>query len=544
MTLTGPVVCVSTASLLCACTLAGAQPVDVDRLLKMKPVPGVEALLLSHATDGRVGRRWIGLLSHDDAAIRLSAARALGVTNVKASAPDLLRALSREQDVDVVAELTQAIAIVGSDEDVLQVHGHLHRIGDARASALLDGLAAARPALIARHLTTADPLRFNDVLVRAAYARLARTSPSGADQVDAALIALPDPVVLSGVIKGATAAHRTLAAPLVKAGVGLPPAGRLAAATYLATLYGNPVHVREALALDAAAAAAIDEGAEGVWTHEVVRRWLGASEVTGLAEVISTLPDVAWIKTTRPHVLAVLTMTEREAFVDRFKLSPVSGARLLTAQVGEPTADSPPASAIVLTDLPAVMLADVVRITACRPQPTTDEQFATVRYRADRRPAGLAWPAETWSPGCARAARAAVSMAYGTPPVAETERTPALVRLDPEFTACLADRQGPSGTTAAAASGDAAPMAPRKLKDVPPAYPDTAVRSRIQGIVDVEAQIERSGCVSEAKVVRSVHPLLDTAAVQAVSRWRHTSTTLNGEPVPLLMTVHVNFSLR
>lgn len=177
----------SAAALIAAAAFAAAQPADVDGLLALKPSPGVEALLLAHATDGRVGRRWIDLLTHDAAGIRLSAARALGATNVKGASGALLQALSRERDGTVVGEMLQAIAIVAPDDDVVQVHAHLDRIGDARAAALLDGLAAARPALIARHLLSAAPLRSRPEWVRPVYARLVRTSPASGDAVDAAL---------------------------------------------------------------------------------------------------------------------------------------------------------------------------------------------------------------------------------------------------------------------------------------------------------------------------------------------------------------------
>jgi protein TonB len=38
--------------------------------------------------------------------------------------------------------------------------------------------------------------------------------------------------------------------------------------------------------------------------------------------------------------------------------------------------------------------------------------------------------------------------------------------------------------------------------------------------------------------------LLDQAALDAVRQWRFTPTLLNGVPVPVIMTVTVNFSLR
>jgi protein TonB len=44
-------------------------------------------------------------------------------------------------------------------------------------------------------------------------------------------------------------------------------------------------------------------------------------------------------------------------------------------------------------------------------------------------------------------------------------------------------------------------------------------------------------------VLRSI-PLLDDAAMEAVRQWRFTPTMLNGQPVPVVMTVTVAFKLR
>jgi len=48
---------------------------------------------------------------------------------------------------------------------------------------------------------------------------------------------------------------------------------------------------------------------------------------------------------------------------------------------------------------------------------------------------------------------------------------------------------------------------------------------------------------SDAKVLRSI-PLLDAAALDAVRQWQFTPTTLNGQAVPVIMTVTVNFTLQ
>ncbi len=83
---------------------------------------------------------------------------------------------------------------------------------------------------------------------------------------------------------------------------------------------------------------------------------------------------------------------------------------------------------------------------------------------------------------------------------------------------------------------------PKKLKDVKPVYPDIAKQARVQGVVILECTISPAGKVSEVKVLRGI-PLLDQAAQEAVKQWVYTPTLLNGVPVPVIMTVTVNFKL-
>jgi periplasmic protein TonB len=74
-------------------------------------------------------------------------------------------------------------------------------------------------------------------------------------------------------------------------------------------------------------------------------------------------------------------------------------------------------------------------------------------------------------------------------------------------------------------------------------YPSIAQSARVQGVVIVEATIGPDGKVSDARVLRSI-PLLDQAALDAVRQWVFTPTLLNGVPVPVIMTVTVNFTLQ
>jgi len=84
---------------------------------------------------------------------------------------------------------------------------------------------------------------------------------------------------------------------------------------------------------------------------------------------------------------------------------------------------------------------------------------------------------------------------------------------------------------------------PTKVKDVKPVYPDAARSGRVQGVVIIEATIGANGRVIDTKILRSV-AMLDQAALDAVKQWEFTPTLLNGKPVPVVMTVTVNFKLQ
>jgi protein TonB len=83
---------------------------------------------------------------------------------------------------------------------------------------------------------------------------------------------------------------------------------------------------------------------------------------------------------------------------------------------------------------------------------------------------------------------------------------------------------------------------PKRLKYVQPGYPDIAKQARVQGVVILECTISPQGKVTDVKVLRGI-PLLDQSAVEAVKQWVYTPTLLNGVPVPVIMTVTVNFKL-
>jgi len=65
----------------------------------------------------------------------------------------------------------------------------------------------------------------------------------------------------------------------------------------------------------------------------------------------------------------------------------------------------------------------------------------------------------------------------------------------------------------------------------------------VEGVVILEAVIGEDGSVRDVRLLRSV-PLLDGAAMDAIRQWRFSPTLLNGQPVPVVMTITVAFKLR
>jgi len=84
---------------------------------------------------------------------------------------------------------------------------------------------------------------------------------------------------------------------------------------------------------------------------------------------------------------------------------------------------------------------------------------------------------------------------------------------------------------------------PVKVRDVRPVYPADARDAKVQGVVIIEATIDTLGNVERTRVLRAV-PTLERAAIEAVEQWKFQPTLMNGVPVPVIMTVTVNFTLQ
>jgi TonB family protein len=82
----------------------------------------------------------------------------------------------------------------------------------------------------------------------------------------------------------------------------------------------------------------------------------------------------------------------------------------------------------------------------------------------------------------------------------------------------------------------------QRLRDVAPVYPELAKQAQVQGTVRLNIVIDKQGRVIDITVI-SGHPLLITAAMDAVKQWEYNPTLLNGQLVEVATEVSVPFVL-
>jgi TonB family protein len=80
------------------------------------------------------------------------------------------------------------------------------------------------------------------------------------------------------------------------------------------------------------------------------------------------------------------------------------------------------------------------------------------------------------------------------------------------------------------------------VSKVNPMYPPDARDQRIQGVVLLQATIDKEGNVASLQLI-SGHPLLAPAAIEAVKQWKYRPYLLNGNPLEVNTQIQVNFTL-
>jgi protein TonB len=87
---------------------------------------------------------------------------------------------------------------------------------------------------------------------------------------------------------------------------------------------------------------------------------------------------------------------------------------------------------------------------------------------------------------------------------------------------------------------------PRVLREVKPQYTADAMRAKVQGMVWVECIVMPDGNVGDARITRSLDGVfgLDQEALKAARQWKFVPGMRQGEPVPVIITIELTFTLR
>jgi len=86
-------------------------------------------------------------------------------------------------------------------------------------------------------------------------------------------------------------------------------------------------------------------------------------------------------------------------------------------------------------------------------------------------------------------------------------------------------------------------VAPKPIKFREAEFSDYARQKKIQGVCMLTLTVDEHGLPKDIHVVRSVEPSLDEKAMEAVYDYRFKPAMLNGNPVPVSLSVEVSFRL-
>ena len=86
--------------------------------------------------------------------------------------------------------------------------------------------------------------------------------------------------------------------------------------------------------------------------------------------------------------------------------------------------------------------------------------------------------------------------------------------------------------------------APVRIRESHPRYTREARKARIQGIVIIQATIDKQGNVVDTRILKGLPKGLSEMAEAAIKTWKFKPATLNGKPVAVYYNLTINFSLR
>lgn len=514
--------------------------------------PGAVGLLVGHAGDPAVLERWRAAFGDPDPRVRAAAARAANIGGAAALAPELARSLAGEADPDAATEELLAVSALGGPSQDAAIEAAARRLGGAVAGAYVTLLCRTRGIELVERLGSLPEGTWSKAR---AVAMLTRGEAAGLNR--AALLALrnDDDETWAAVLDLARERGRALDRGFLASALASPkPAIRAQAVWHVIgeqlqeppTALTGPMEAALATALDAA-------DVELAFALEVLARVRGRKPVDSAAWAAwvadHDVPVYSGILK-RPALLDLLTPAESAALSVRLTGTPDGLAkerkemRLVRLPPAPPVDTAPRVEVRTLEPLPDGLLADLLRVAGCAP-PGRKMLAAEIAYDASGRPRSVRVGDSDISGPCLEAGRAALALGFAPGPDRPAAATQAVFLVfDKEWIACGSNSAAATAKRAPGRVGKAGVITePRKTRNVPPVYPESAKRSHLEGVVLLEAVISPSGCIRSVRHLGGPG-LLAVAALQAVSGWSYTPTLVDGEPVPVVMTVTVNFRLR
>jgi TonB family protein len=550
-------------ALVLVATTALASALEQPDPLRQPLSPGSVALLLA----GRMGPAEVArcreALAHPRPETRAAAARVARVSGAPGLVPALLQALATEKDLPAAREELMALGwlTAGSADDAM--FAAAKRLGGAIDRALATSVALRGPQALPL-LPRLNGLQLEEWDWREFFTWATREGQESAPEAAAAAVALGNPAawtailsVRSPLVIDASVLARAIASQSVR--VRESTYWHLLRSRHQGTALDPSTEAALAAAPEAVAETAPD--AVAVFAFELLQRGLGRKAVDRTA-LLQGLPEAERARLqTDAAVLAQLREPERAVYArllfrDRATLDESlktygraqDAGRAALAAAAKPgrTPVAPPTRVRTASDFTPGLMADLLSVTGCRlpDQPS----WAMLEIRHDEKgalaAAGLGPLQDLGS--CEAAARALLLMAavpHGRP--ARPKETDVLVLpVYADFASC-APRAEPTPPLAIGGATRVGGVLrePSKTRSVSPRYPSSAVAERRQGAVVLEATVGPEGGVCAAEVLYGEHPDLQGEALRAVMQWRYTPTLLNGKPVPVIMTVTVNFRL-
>lgn len=502
------------------------------------PTVGDVVLLSTRTAAERTGPLGQALTA-EDPRVRAAAARVMAVTTAPELQETLSQALARESSPQAGAEQVRAMLLLKGASLAAVVEPHARRIGGAAVVAYIEWLAGHDPARLATALAavpdTAGTGRRNGALDRAVMRAASDGSAVRFDVLQAwSRVAPVDSwrSVLQGSLR-------------LEADV------RAAEGTLATALRSEQEHIREETVwflLDALAAgnsppqallaaverpSAIDDweayGRELLYRHTQRAAPVDASRFLASKESIHRLGAIRRLNLLSPPEVAELQ-----------KRLP----NLPAGPVGLPASE--PVKARTVQVWAEGLVSELARSAGCSLGNSVVAGIASVTFRSDGRLKRIEVDRGQLPERCVPVlqALAMTTIAEVHRPMHEDQQQWVILPLSRASAACLDRMVNPTGIVGRQV-GDAVITTPRKIRDVKPQYPRSMLEARRGGTVILEATISDDGCTRDLHVVRSSGAdALDVAGLLAVTQWLYEPTRLNGAPIPVQMTVSVNFRVQ